>query len=125
MIETQLQALLLLRAPHALPDLRAFRRNIHKLEIEGRAVSSGIKGQCDLYWIQRGGLHIETELKSATGVLTKEQKVWRAWCQSSRIPYLLLRAKIAEASETTVSRWIVELRHYIQALTATSENVPS
>lgn len=107
--ETQLQNLLLKRAPFRIPELRLFRRQVAVFKVDDRTVRVGIKGQCDLYGYLRGGHAVEIELKSATGTLSKEQKDWRAFCLEWGIPYVLLQQRAGESHEETVERWGVEL----------------
>jgi hypothetical protein len=109
MIETELQKLLLLAAPAALPNVRLFRRNTGVATYGERKVKFGIKGQCDLYGLLRGGQHLEIELKSATGSLSLDQQRWRDFCVKWGVTYLLLRAISNETPKQTVARWIAEL----------------
>ena len=96
-----------------LPHVRLFRREILKAVIEGRHVKAGITGQCDLYGVVRGGLHVEVETKAISGRLSPEQKTWRDWCQKGEIPWLLLKPEKDESPEATVQRWVEELRQLV------------
>lgn len=98
-----------------LPHVRLFRREIHKATIEGRQVKAGIRGQCDLYGIARGGLHVELECKALDGRLRPEQKVWREWCQKGEVPWLLLKPEKGEEPAATVARWVSELQQIVAA----------
>lgn len=109
--EITLQGLFLLALPHHLPHLRVFRRNIGAAKTRrGNFISFGITGQADTYAICDGGRHIEIELKALHGRLSAEQKVWRQWCFDHRVPYMLAIEKKDESHESTVARWIEELR---------------
>jgi hypothetical protein len=99
----------------ALPHVRLFRREILKATIEGRHVRAGLKGQCDLYGIVRGGLHVEVETKALGGRLRPEQKVWREWCERGEVPYLLLTVPKGEEPDATVTRWVSELRALVDS----------
>ena len=116
-LESTLQAALLLRAPESLPDIRFFRRNIGRARgWSGQVIHFGIKGQCDLYGILKGGQLVEVELKADTGHLKEDQEAWRDWCLSWNVPWILLKAKKNETVEQTVARWLIELRAYIQTV---------
>ncbi len=114
MIETDLLALFIRRAPAVCPTVRVFRRNIirRKVVIEGREVMlvNGIPGQGDAEAIVRGGRHIEIETKAAKGRMRDRQEAWRAWCVSWGVPHLVLRAGKGEEPTATVERWCNELR---------------
>ena len=96
-----------------LPHVRLFRREILKTVIEGRWVKAGITGQCDLYGVVRGGLHVEVETKAIGGRLSPEQKTWREWCQRGDVRHLLLTVAKGEEPEATVQRWVEELRQLV------------
>lgn len=117
MIEIELMRMFMAEVPAALPHVRVFRRDIINAEVShgGRSfhVKSGTKGQADLYALVDGGLHVELETKAAKGRLADEQKVWREFCLSRRIPYLTLRACKGEHPAVTCERWIAELRAVI------------
>lgn len=109
-LESQLQVKLLIEAPTRLPALRLFRRNVGAAKMHGNfVVQFGIKGQCDLYGLTRGGRHVEVELKSSKKYLSSEQKAWQAWCAEWEVPHVVLKAKEGETVDQTVSRWCLEL----------------
>jgi|GEM_PF-2930006 len=111
--ESQLQQALLLTAPTGLPSWRLFRRNIGSATMRGGfEVKFGIKGQCDLYGLIRGGQHVEIELKAAGKRIKpgSDQDTWRAWCLSWNVPHVVLTGLKNETVDETVSRWIEELR---------------
>ncbi len=111
MTETDLLNLLIERAPHALPHVRIFRRNILNVETKlGFRARNGIKGQSDAYAYTRGGKVVEIETKAARGTLAEAQKAWRTFCETWGIPHLVLRARPNEQPDDTVARWIEELR---------------
>jgi hypothetical protein len=114
MIETDLLALFIRRAPFVCPTVRLFRRNIikRKVVIDGRSVMlvNGIPGQGDAEAIVRGGRHIEIETKAAKGRMRAAQKRWQAWCLKWEVPHLKLQARAGETPEETVERWCIELR---------------
>lgn len=109
----QLQPELLRLAPYRIPELRLFRRNILRAKIDGRIIQAGIKGQCDLWGVTRGGTHVEIELKSIRGSLTPEQRSWGAFCVEWRVPYVALKAHKGESCQQTAERWCVEIRRVL------------
>ena len=117
-LESTYQSTLLLRAPHVLPDLRLFRRQIMSGRIEGRRMSAGIAGQADLYGYWRGGGAVEIELKSLTGTTTPEQRAWREWCVSWGVPHLVLKPLRNEAVSATVARWLEQIAGTTEPLVA-------
>ena len=114
MSEHDLLALFIREAPKALPACRVFRRNIirRKVVIEGRPVMlvNGIPGQGDAYALLKGGRHIEIETKAAKGTMGEAQERWRDFCAAWGVPHLVMKARKDEPSDTTVTRWIEELR---------------
>jgi hypothetical protein len=108
-LESDLKAALLLAAPRLLPDLRLFRRQVMRVQLEDRTIPIGIRGQADLWGLWRGGRHIELELKTATGRLTTHQVAWQAFCRSWGVPHLVLRGRDGESTEETVGRWVEEI----------------
>lgn len=120
-LEGELQVAFLLEAPKVFPELRLFRRNVMKIRVADprtgrvRSMRFAVPGQCDLYGICTGGLHVEIELKSATGSLEPDQRSWRDFCSEWCIPYALLKAKKGESIPETIARWMVELRQAIPA----------
>ncbi len=79
--ESRLQAKLLLEAPKRFADMRLFRRNVGAATMaSGITVHFGIKGQCDLYGVIRGGKIIEVELKGVGKNLKPDQRNWASWC---------------------------------------------
>jgi hypothetical protein len=110
-LESDLKAALLLSAPRLLPDLRLFRRQVMRVLVPDteRVVAIGLKGQADLYGLWRGGRHIELELKTATGVMSRHQLTWQAFYRSWGVPHLVLRGRDGESTEETVRRWVEEI----------------
>jgi hypothetical protein len=108
-LESELQSSLLLAAPRALPRLRLFRRNIGAAKYGTHTVTFGTKGMADLWGYWRGGRAIELELKTATGVSSKEQKAWAAFCRAWGVSHLVLRARDGETIAETVARWLEEI----------------
>lgn len=108
-LESQLQAALLLAAPARIPELRLFRRNVATVQVQGRTIKAGIRGQADIYGYFRGGRAIELELKGPTTRMTPEQEAWQAFCRGWGIPHLVLRARKGESVEETVTRWCEEI----------------
>lgn len=109
MLESQLQAALLLMAPRVIPSLRLFRRNVLVARIEGRSIRTGIKGQCDLHGYFRGGKAIEIELKGPKGRILPEQRAWATWCAEWGVLHLTLKARADETIDQTVERWCNEI----------------
>ena len=114
MSEHDLLTLFIRQAPLRIPSLRVFRRNIinRTVTIEGRKVHlvNGIPGQGDAYALLKGGRHVEIETKAATGRMRAGQVRWQAFCAAWGIPHLKLQARRDESAETTVDRWIEDLR---------------
>jgi hypothetical protein len=108
-LESTYQSTLFLRAPHVLTDLRLFRRQIMAGRIHGRRMSSGIAGQADVYGYWRNGLGVEIELKSLSGSLEPEQRVWRDWCLEWGVPHLVLKPLRDETVAATIERWIEQI----------------
>lgn len=119
-LERDLKSTLLLAAPRELPNLRLFTRQVMRVRLlePDRTIPVGIRGQCDLYGLCRGGLHIELELKTATGRLTPPQTAWQAFCLEWQIPHLVLQARSGESVEETVKRWCGEIQDRLAEATA-------
>jgi hypothetical protein len=117
--ETDLLHIFIERAPHVLPHVRVFRRNvINRTVTEGDrkfTLKNGIKGQADAYALIRGGRHVEIETKAARGAMREAQERWRDFCLAFAIPHLILKAKKDEAPVVTIERWVEELREIIHA----------
>jgi len=115
MPERDLKSALLLTAPRELPNLRLFNRPTMRVRLldPDRTIQVGIRGQCDLWGVTRGGLHIELELKAAAGRLTQPQLAWQAFCAEWRVPHLVLQARSEESVQETVRRWCGEIRAII------------
>jgi hypothetical protein len=111
--ETQAQQEFLLLAPERMPRVRLFRRQVMVAQTDGRWMKAGIKGQCDLYGLLRGGGHIEIELKSYGGTLSKEQIRWQAFCSSWGVPHVVLRGELNEAPEAASVRWCGALNAFL------------
>ena len=61
-----------------------FRREVgtyRHLKAPEKIIKINIKGQFDLWGFMDGGQHFEVEVKTGSGRLTKEQKVWQATCK--------------------------------------------
>jgi hypothetical protein len=116
MKESALQVALLLEAPARLPEIRFFRRNVGGVRVHGKTVKFGIRGQCDLYGLVRGGKCVEVELKSATGRLSPDQKKWAKWCNEWDLPHIVLTAKREETEKETIDRWCTELAALLASL---------
>lgn len=109
MKEGELQSALLLEAPKRIPRVRLFRRNVGTVRIGERVMRFGVAGQCDLYALVQGGLHIELELKAADGRLSTAQHAWAKFCTHWSVPYLLLRAEVDEPVPDTAARWCEQI----------------
>ena len=107
--ESQLQGALLLAAPKHLPDLRLFRRNVGVVAVGPRRIRFGIAGQCDLWGVTRGGVHVELELKTSTGRLSEDQVRWSEWCHGWGVTWMLLQAWKGETIQQTIDRWVYEI----------------
>ena len=112
-LESKLKEQLLLAVPREIPNLRIFVRDIGV----GRAlhgnqvISFGVAGQFDTWAIVKGtSRHIEIELKSLSGRVRPEQKVWAAFCAAWGIPHVILKPLAGETVEQTIKRWCAELR---------------
>ena len=118
MSETDLKYALLLAAPRELPTLRLFLRQVMRVKLKEpeRTIAIGIKGQSDVYAIERGtARHIELETKDVHTVITPQQLAWRDFCLEWGIPHLFLRARAGESSEETVRRWCDEVRELLKS----------
>jgi hypothetical protein len=115
-LESTLQSILLLAAPRLLPEVRLFRRNVGASKLHGHTVRFGIKGQCDLYALVRGGLHMELEIKTAEGQLSREQRLWRDFCLDMQIPWMLLKANPDEGAPAAAERWCREIESRYRTL---------
>ena len=112
--ENELRDAFVAMVPFQLPDVRVFVRTILNVEAKGGwRARAGIPGQCDLYAVRKGGLHIEIECKAAKHKWYRAQIAWREFCQEWSIPYLVLRALPGEHPHTTVGRWIGLLREEV------------
>lgn len=101
---------LLARATPQWPSLRFFRRHVTAVEMpSGAFVPIGLKGQCDIYVLEKGGRHFEIEVKNVRGKLDPEQILWREWCVRWRIPWILLQVEKGEQPAQTIERWVGEL----------------
>jgi hypothetical protein len=111
-LERDIKSALLLAAPRELPTLRLFTRQVMRVRLldPDRTIPVGIRGQSDLYGLCRGGLHIELELKTATGVLSPKQLAWQAFCLEWGVPHLMLKARSGESVQETVKRWCGEIQ---------------
>ena len=103
------EALSRVRTPSALPDLRLFRRNVSVVEIDGRRIKHGIKGQADLYGYWKGGQAVELELKALGGSTREGQKEWAWFCHQWGVIFLTLKPLNGETIKTTVDRWCQEI----------------
>ena len=111
-LERDLKHALLLTAPRELPNLRLFNRPVMRVQIPNpdRTIAVGVRGQCDLYGLAKGGYHIELELKTAGGRLNDHQLAWQAFCAAWGVPHLVLQGREGESVEETVKRWCGEIR---------------
>lgn len=113
---------LMSRASSELPHVRLFRRNVGMTSVGGRTFRSGIKGQCDLYVLARGGWYGEVELKRYTK-LSEDQERWRDWCNQWGVPWVCLSVSKGEEPAATLARWCGELRQFVPG--AVCQDVPS
>lgn len=78
-----------------IPKLRVFNRHVGLLYTKrGTPMQINKKGMSDLYGIitvDNRALHIEIEAKTGKAVLSKEQKVWKKFCENFNIPFFLMR----------------------------------
>ncbi len=92
-----------------IPDLVLFKREtgIGRIGISKRLPvrTFGIPGQCDLWGVWAGAIHIEIELKSSKARLSPKQQEWKEFCLKKGIPHLVLQAIPTESVEETVERW--------------------
>lgn len=119
MTETELLWSAIGRAPHVLPHVRIFRREIYSgATATGGYIKIGRPGQGDAYWMARGVTRYygEIEAKSHRGVLGEKQVKWRAFCADMGIPHLIWKARKGETPDATVARWLEELREKIHAV---------
>ncbi len=87
----------ILRTFGVLPWLRIWRRNVgvgdyyDRRTGRHRKVRFGEPGMADL-WAVVNGLHIEIEVKSATGRQSKDQRCWQAIMEQQGCVYILARS---------------------------------
>lgn len=110
--EVILQRAFLARVPHYVPALRLFRRNIGRVQVDGRVFKNGIVGQADLhgYLLGSPAVPVEIELKSERGKLSEAQLVWQRFCARWGVPWMVLSARADENAEETVERWCKEIQ---------------
>jgi hypothetical protein len=92
-------------------DVRLFVRQVGAIKTDGRVFRAGIKGQADLYAVDRRAKHYEIEVKRFTK-LSPDQEAWKAWCSAWGVPWLLLEVRKAEMPVDTIDRWVEELRGF-------------
>src|SRR5260370_41012644 len=107
--ESELLAALLIAAPRHIPTLRLFRRQVHRIQQGNIFLRAGVRGQCDLYGVLRGGRHIEIELKTQNGRLSPAHRQWQTWCLGWGVPHLVLSERPGESVDGTVARWGSEI----------------
>ena len=107
--EKVLQRSLLKKAPSAVPDLLLFPRMTAPVQLGTTKTVVGRTGQADVWGVWKGGIHIEIELKSIDGKLSKEQKDWKEFCLKNGIPHLVLQAWTGESIEDTIQRWLLKI----------------
>lgn len=108
--EKVLQKALLARYPSAIPDLALFARFTGVVKTGSTTQIAGVPGQADLWGVWTGAIHIEIELKSVNGKLSKDQIAWKQYCLVNGIPHLVLQAWTGETVEDTVERWIQKIQ---------------
>lgn len=121
---TEVPLMKLFLANYRNQKVRLFRRSIFDRNMQdlhtGRVhhLKSGIVGQCDVYGFIQSSITrpIEIEFKGAKGLLSKEQKAWRAFCSTWSIPYIELRAVAGESDAQVISRWSLELDKAVSIL---------
>lgn len=123
-------------AQYRHPRVRLFRRQVIDKTVQdvhsGRVhqVKAGIKGQADVYGFIKtfvpvhttSGVKIagythdpsiavpfEVEFKAERTRVSAEQERWKEFCAEWGIPHLILRARIGESQEQTLTRWNSEL----------------
>lgn len=111
--EVDYQKALLLRVAVVFPNHKFFRRNVGLVSMaDGRRFRAGVKGQCDLYVIGRGGSHWELELKKF-GRLSPAQETWRKFCHEWSVPWICLEVHKGELEPETIERWTDELMTWL------------
>jgi hypothetical protein len=117
MLEGSYVIALLQRAPAEWPNIRIFRRHVTGVEMpSGAYLPIGIKGQCDLWAIERStGRHFEIECKNVRGSLNVNQQRWKSWCQDWGVPWIELRVKKQETPLATMERWVQELDAFFRS----------
>lgn len=117
MKESDLRRLYVAACTLAFPDVRLFIRNVGTFQLEdGRVFKAGVRGMADVWGLlfrKPRPVHLEIELKSATGKLNDAQLAWRSYCIKNSVPYLLLQAVKSETAPTTLDRWIKETESWL------------
>ena len=65
------------------------------LTFSGNPIKIGVDGQCDIrgFWRVGGlGIALEIEVKTGSGILNKDQKLWRAMCLDFNVVHLEARS---------------------------------
>lgn len=110
-LETDYVHALCQHAGARFPSVRLFRRNVGSMMVDERFFRAGIKGQCDLYAIDRMGSHYEIEVKRF-GKLSPAQIAWRDWCLEWGVPWKMLVVHLDELPMQTIERWLGELGEF-------------
>jgi hypothetical protein len=84
-----------LQATKELPEARFFDRHVGLLYTSrGTPMKINKKGMSDLYGIvtvDNKALHIEIECKTGNATLSKDQRIWRTFCETRNIHFFILR----------------------------------
>ena len=84
---------ILVRLHNEFEGLRLFRREVGLFmkPRTGRHIKIGLAGQSDLYGFYKGQ-HIEIEIKTGSGRLSKAQQNWRDLCLTCGVKWCLARS---------------------------------
>lgn len=81
-------------AQQKFPNIRFFERHVGLFYTrEGNPIKLNKPGMCDLWALLPIGnmtYHLEIEIKTGSGVLSKSQKIWQTFCAKMNIPFFLV-----------------------------------
>lgn len=117
--ETELRRFYVAACTEKFRDVRLFIRNIVATKIGDDHIRAGIKGQADVWghlFRDPYPMPLEIELKNVNTPDTDEQKAWRAYCETRRVPYLYMRAKKGETPKQIIETWTATTGVWLEGL---------
>lgn len=87
----------------AFPEIRIFDRHVGLFNtLNGAPIMINKPGMADLWAtlpFKYGALHIEIEVKTGTGRLSKNQKNWKNFCEKQNIIFIEARNELETVNE--------------------------